>query len=62
MFSVFIWLSHNYTLLGTNISHQKVTLKVIFLFQWWEMYPFPGGYALFAGIVEGGYAPKPLFL
>ena len=25
------------TLLGTNISHQKATLKMIFLFQWWDI-------------------------
>ena len=25
------------TLLGTNMSHQKTTLKMMFLFQWWDM-------------------------
>jgi len=30
------------TLLGTNISHQKVLLKIIFLFPRWDML-VPGG-------------------
>ena len=48
-----LWMSKQFkenvcciTLQGTNISPQNGIFKMIFVFPRWDMYPFPGGYAL----------------